>query len=381
MPVVRLLRKASIFIISIALLLSYFPAQTIAKSNVNISTKVVAINKPTRVYSKASTQSSILKNYNYGSILNVQKHSKNWYKATVSVNGKRKTGYIQRTDLKNTKTTLSGYTLKNTTYVYSKTSKKAKKLKSFKKGQLIKYHPYNSHWFKVKVKVKGKTKTGYISTNDVRPNLTLTGYAQKSPTYVYSNTSKKASKLKKYNNGNKLSFKPYNNDWYITTVTVNGKTRDGYIYAKDIGNNPPTTKPATKTTSANHTSLTAEEQKMLSLINNERKKLKLHELKINMSLTKIARLKAKDMIDKNYFDHHSPTYGSPSEMVMQFGISYQRLGENLAGAQTVEKAHTNLMNSPGHRANILNREYTEIGIGIVNGGPYGKMFVQLFRKP
>lgn len=66
-------------------------------------------------------------------------------------------------------------------------------------------------------------------------------------------------------------------------------------------------------------------------------------------------------------------------MMDQFGVSYNTAGENLAGNQTVEAAHTALMNSQGHRENILSGNYTEVGIGVVDGGPYGKMFVQLFK--
>jgi len=104
----------------------------------------------------------------------------------------------------------------------------------------------------------------------------------------------------------------------------------------------------------------------------------LSQLSPNLKATEVARLKARDMIAKNYFSHTSPTYGSPFDMMKQFGISYRYAGENLAGAPSTDIAHTNLMNSPGHRANILNSNYREVGIGIVNGGPYGKMFVQMF---
>jgi len=65
-------------------------------------------------------------------------------------------------------------------------------------------------------------------------------------------------------------------------------------------------------------------------------------------------------------------------MMKAAGVSYRYAGENLAGAPTVEMAHNSLMNSPGHRANILNANFTKIGIGVVSGGPYGKMFVQMF---
>jgi len=99
---------------------------------------------------------------------------------------------------------------------------------------------------------------------------------------------------------------------------------------------------------------------------------------MDMELVKLARMKSKDMTDNNYFAHNSPTYGSPFDMMKNYGIKYTYAGENLAGNQSVEAAHKSLMNSSGHRANILKAEYNYIGIGIVNGGPYGKMFTQLF---
>ena len=125
--------------------------------------------------------------------------------------------------------------------------------------------------------------------------------------------------------------------------------------------------------------LSADEQRMYDLVNGERSKQGLKPLAVDMELVKLARIKAKDMIDKNYFSHQSPTYGSPFDMMKNAGVSYRTAGENLAGANAVDRAHTNLMNSPGHRANILNASYTSAGIGVVNGGPYGKMFVQLFK--
>jgi uncharacterized YkwD family protein len=125
--------------------------------------------------------------------------------------------------------------------------------------------------------------------------------------------------------------------------------------------------------------LTADEQQMLDLVNQERQKQGLPALKADLELTKVARVKAKDLIDNNYFDHNSPTYGSPFDMMKQFGIQYQTAGENLAGNSSVEGAHTSLMNSQGHRENILNSAYTNVGIGIVDGGQYGKMFVQMFK--
>jgi uncharacterized YkwD family protein len=134
-----------------------------------------------------------------------------------------------------------------------------------------------------------------------------------------------------------------------------------------------------KQESQNVEGLTQEEQQMIDLVNQERAERGLSPLTVNMELTEVARVKAQDMIDNNYFAHQSPTYGSPFDMLSQFGVEYQTAGENLAGNQTVDAAHQALMNSDGHRANILNENYQEIGIGIVEGGTYGKMFVQVFK--
>lgn len=126
------------------------------------------------------------------------------------------------------------------------------------------------------------------------------------------------------------------------------------------------------------TDIAAVEYKMLELVNKERVQAGVKPLLMDKELVKIARLKSQDMIDKNYFAHTSPTYGDPFAMMRSFGVSFSYAGENLAGNQTVEKAHEALMNSPGHRKNILSPNYTHIGIGIIEGGPYGSMFTQLF---
>lgn len=141
---------------------------------------------------------------------------------------------------------------------------------------------------------------------------------------------------------------------------------------------PVPTPPATEPEVPAVPGLTAAEQQMLNLVNQERTSRGLAALKVDLELTRLARLKSRDMIDLNYFAHQSPTYGSPFDMMRNAGISYRTAGENLAGASTVERAHNALMNSPGHRANILNSSFTHVGIGIVSGGPYGMMFTQMF---
>lgn len=124
--------------------------------------------------------------------------------------------------------------------------------------------------------------------------------------------------------------------------------------------------------------LSADEQRMLDLLNTARASEGLQPLRADADLTRLARMKARDMVDKGYFDHTSPTYGTPFSMIKAAGINYRHAGENLAGAPSVDTAHSSLMNSPGHRANIMSPNYTRAGIGAADGGPYGKMFVQLF---
>ncbi|MEW6697341.1 MAG: CAP domain-containing protein [Bacillota bacterium] len=137
----------------------------------------------------------------------------------------------------------------------------------------------------------------------------------------------------------------------------------------------PTTPPATQPSNVS----VADEQAMLDLINKERSAVGLKPLDYDAKLTELARLKAQDMITNKYFSHTSPTYGSPFDMMKNAGVTYRYAGENLAGAPDVNTAHKNLMNSPSHKANILKPEYTKVGIGVVSGGPYGKMFVQMFN--
>lgn len=125
-------------------------------------------------------------------------------------------------------------------------------------------------------------------------------------------------------------------------------------------------------------SISAEEQRMIDLVNQERAKQGLNSLIPDAELSRVARIKSLDLIEKNYFAHESPTYGSPFDMMRSFGITYRTAGENLACNQTVDAAHQALMNSTGHRENILSPNYTHIGIGIVNGGKCGAMYTQMF---
>ncbi|MBE7013558.1 MAG: SafA/ExsA family spore coat assembly protein [Ruminococcaceae bacterium] len=120
------------------------------------------------------------------------------------------------------------------------------------------------------------------------------------------------------------------------------------------------------------------EAEVIRLVNEERKKEGLSPLAHNWELSRVARYKSQDMKDKKYFSHQSPTYGSPFEMMKAFGISYRSAGENIAkGQRTPQAVFNSWMNSSGHRANILNANYTHIGVGYVKDGNYWtQMFIR-----
>lgn len=118
---------------------------------------------------------------------------------------------------------------------------------------------------------------------------------------------------------------------------------------------------------------------VLNLVNAERSKQGLKPLTLSAKLTDIATMKSKDMADKGYFDHTSPTYGSPFQMLQDFGVHYSSAGENIAaGQKTPEEVMQAWLNSSGHRANILNANFTELGVGFYQGGNYGVYWTQLF---
>ena len=133
--------------------------------------------------------------------------------------------------------------------------------------------------------------------------------------------------------------------------------------------------------SGNNGQTGSEAQEVLQLVNEQRTQNGLAPLALSGKLCELAALKAEDMAANNYFDHTSPTYGTPFDMLKQFGVSYRSAGENIAaGQRTPEEVMNAWMNSSGHRANILNADYTELGVGIAVG-PRGIYWVQLFRKP
>lgn len=119
------------------------------------------------------------------------------------------------------------------------------------------------------------------------------------------------------------------------------------------------------------------ESEVVRLVNIERRKNGLSPLSEDWQLSRVARYKSEDMRDRGYFSHTSPTYGSPFDMMKSFGISYRSAGENIAKGQSSPEAVVRAwMNSPGHRANILSKSFTHIGVGYAKSGHiWTQMFI------
>ena len=125
----------------------------------------------------------------------------------------------------------------------------------------------------------------------------------------------------------------------------------------------------------------AAERQMFDLVNEARTSAGLAALTWDDRLLPVARAHSEEMFKLKYFSHTSPVSGSPFERLKAAGLKYQAAGENLAYAQSVTIAHKGLMDSPAHRDNILQKDFTRIAIGVIYAGAYGRMFTQMFMTP
>ena len=168
-------------------------------------------------------------------------------------------------------------------------------------------------------------------------------------------------------------------DWYVVQIEGDyiGAVNKKYvkpIYPKSSGSQTTNNNQTTTTT----TSMNADEKEVFNLINQQRINNGLPALKNDDEVQRVARIKAQDMVDNNYFSHTSPTYGSPFDMLKSFKITYNSAGENIAGNSSNSGAVNAWMNSSGHKANILNSSFNYTGIGVVSSPRYGKIYVQMF---
>ena len=172
-------------------------------------------------------------------------------------------------------------------------------------------------------------------------------------------------------------------DWYIVQVEGDyvGAVNKKYvkaIYPNSSNSNNSSNNNASSNSNSTTTAMTTDEKEVFDLINNQRTQNGLSALKLDTETLRVARIKAQDMVDNNYFSHNSPTYGSPFQMLNSFKISYKTAGENIAGNSSNSSAVTAWMNSSGHKANILNSSFNYTGIGVVKSSRYGKVYVQMF---
>lgn len=167
-------------------------------------------------------------------------------------------------------------------------------------------------------------------------------------------------------------------EWYIIQ---NEKNQIGTANEKYITPTNETKAAATNAESIEEVSninLTSQENELLSLINSERKKNNLPEFEIDEKLQNVARLKAEDLVQNNYFSHISPTYGTPFEMLKAHSVNYKTASENIAGNKNISDAVDSWLASDSHKKNILSNDYNYTGIAVVDSIAYGKIIVELF---
>ncbi|KPI50516.1 sporulation protein [Clostridioides difficile] len=149
---------------------------------------------------------------------------------------------------------------------------------------------------------------------------------------------------------------------------------------KPDNNKPESNKPDDNNNSGStNENFSAYQKEVVDLVNIERSKAGLNPLTLDSSISNVATKKSQDMIDNNYFSHNSPTYGSPFDMLKKFGISYKTAGENIAMGQKTPKEVVNAwMNSEGHRKNIMNPNFSKIGVGVAQKSGGSIYWTQIF---
>ncbi len=162
------------------------------------------------------------------------------------------------------------------------------------------------------------------------------------------------------------------------TTATTAETKNAQTGSKSSPSNAKTGTKTESTASQQIKDISADEQSLLDMVNKFRKEQGLKVLQFDAQLVKIARLKAKDMKENNYFSHTSKSYGTPFDMMKKNGVKFSTAGENIAGNQSVEKVVKAWEKENSN--NIYNDKFTHTGIGIVDSPTYGKLFVQLFIK-
>lgn len=179
--------------------------------------------------------------------------------------------------------------------------------------------------------------------------------------------------IKKQTPTKEATYPEVNNDTTAPEANKNNRT------VPSNSNNQQAEAPVKTPTANVNQSVSEFEKQVVNLTNAERTKAGLKPLEIYTPLMNVAEAKSADMAKNNYFSHTSPTYGSPFDQIKAAGISYRAAGENIAqGQKTPQEVVQAWMDSPGHRQNIMNANYTHIGVGFVEDGNYWtQQFIQL----
>ncbi len=175
------------------------------------------------------------------------------------------------------------------------------------------------------------------------------------------------------------TVQPGDSMWYISVKFQVGISE--IIASNPQVSNPSLIYPGQQLKIPNIDDIKGIENEVIRLVNVQRAQNGLQALTQNWQLSRVARYKSQDFIDKNYFSHTSPTYGSPFTMMQNFGISFTAAGENIAsGQRTAAEVMNAWMNSPGHRANILSAVYNQIGAGLAKDSSGKCYWTQMFIK-
>lgn len=166
------------------------------------------------------------------------------------------------------------------------------------------------------------------------------------------------------------------NDWYIVKTENNlvGAVFSEYIENSEESEVLETSSNVETAETISKITLSQDEQIFFNLINNKRIENNLPELELDEKLLNIARLKCQDIVDKKYFSHTSPTYGTIFEMLQSNNISYSKASENIARNLSADGAIESFMNSELHKKNILSQEFNYTGVAVVNSIDFRKSF-------
>ena len=233
----------------------------------------------------------------------------------------------------------------------------------------------------------GNNQVGYISKDYVKTSSTAPSGAS-----TYTNMSAKIASV----TGNSVNLRrgPGTNFAKVTklskgtTVKIIGSVGSFYMAItsdntvgmihKDYINLSSNNAGANTSLNTNTNLGTQDQQYVLKLINEYREKNGVSKLTMGTKLIKISQIKADDMTKNSYFSHTSPTYGSPFDMMKNYGLSYKVAGENIAGNPSLEGAVNSWINSSTHRENLLSKSYNYAGIGISKSSTYGYIVVAMF---